>query len=162
MKKVFFTLAAVMAVLMLAVGCSAPKAAGSSVSLDIPATWDKIENGVELNMMQALDETTLPAMYPELDLTKVAAYSVHMAMINIRAEEIAIVEAKSAQDVESVKKALEARLAALDQQWSQYLPDQYEFVKAASVKTNGNYVYLAVGENAEAIEKIITDSFTTK
>jgi len=166
MKKLIVTLCALLAVLTLA-ACSAAPQGGSdapqAATLDIPATWENIKANVQLNEMMALEDAeTLAAVYPLLDLEKVASYSINMAMINVKAEEVAIVEAKTAEDVESVKAALEGRLQDLLATWERYLPDQYEIVKQASVKTNGNYVYLVVSPNAEAVEKIITDGFAGK
>ena len=51
--------------------------------------------------------------------------------------------------MDSVKASLEARQDALDQQWSQYLPEQYELVKNYQLVTNGNYVLFVVSEYAD-------------
>ena len=41
-----------------------------------------------------------------------------------------------------------------------YLPDQADMIKAASVKKDGNVLYLVISPDASGIEKIITDSLS--
>ena len=46
---------------------------------------------------------------------------------------------------------LEARQAALQSQWSQYLPAQLELVENYKLVTNGDYILFAVTEYADDV-----------
>lgn len=59
--------------------------------------------------------------------------------------------------VESVNNALDQKYEEL----SNYdLPDEAKLVKAAKVKTKGNFVYVIVSDNASDMNKIIKDSIS--
>ena len=80
----------------------------------------------------------------QIDPSKFDSVSVYGAAINVRATEVIVIKAKDATGVKEAQKALENRKAVLDQQWSHYLPDQYELVKNGVIKTNGLYVTLVI------------------
>ncbi len=71
------------------------------------------------------------------------------------AETVAIMKVKEEGDVESIKAALQVLVDEKRGEMEDYLPDQFEIVDKSEVKTKGNYVYLVISEQADAITKII-------
>lgn len=57
-----------------------------------------------------------------------------------------------------VKTALDNYMVALEEQWSTYLPDQYELVKNRMYKEYGNYLIYIVSENNDLIYDTIIKS----
>lgn len=109
-------------------------------------------------MVGALPETGNLMMMPEeyyegvyqinpSDFDSVAVYG---AMINVKANEVIVIKAKDAAGLSKAKAALNARLAALEETWKRYLPDQYEIVKAGKIVTDGNYAALVVAEGVQS------------
>ncbi len=81
------------------------------------------------------------------------------ALMNVNADEIILLEAKDEDQVDELKTSLENELAAQDQTWKQYLPEQYEKVKNNKIVTKGKYLLYVTYTNPEAIEKAFNDSF---
>lgn len=114
-------------------------------------------NEVAEKMLGALPETGNLMLMPEeyykdvymVDPANYDSVSVYGAMINVKANEIIVIKAKDAASVANAKADLTARLAALDEIWKRYLPDQYELVKAGKIVTKGLYVALVVADGAQ-------------
>lgn len=81
------------------------------------------------------------------------------AMMNVNADEIFVLEANSAEEVEALKEGLERELAAQTQTWEQYLPDQYEKVKNNVIETNGNFLLYVTFSNPDKIVDAFKASF---
>ena len=75
---------------------------------------------------------------------------VYGSMMNVKSNEIILIKAKDASGAAKAKEILNQRLAALDEQWKRYLPDQYELVKAGTVNANGLYLALVVADGAKS------------
>ncbi len=89
----------------------------------------------------------------ELDAGAMANGKVIMPMMNVNSDELLLLEAKTKEDVESLKTSLELELAVQTQVWEQYLPDQYEKVKNNVIKTNGNFLlYVTSSEQDQIVE----------
>lgn len=151
---------------------------GSDVSFDAVAS-DIVEQ-VEADLKEMDQSLTVTDVYYHLNLKEVddsdpaaavfveslqindeelANGMVLAPMMNINSDEIIFLEAKDASHVESLKTTLENELAAQDQTWSEYLPDQYEKVKNNIVKTNGNFLIYITYEHPEKIEEIFDKHF---
>lgn len=78
-------------------------------------------------------------------------------LMNTTATEILIGKVKEGK-MEEVKQAIEKRRNDLDDQWSRYLPAQYDLVKQAQVVENGNYILFAVSEHVNRIQTIFNES----
>ena len=74
---------------------------------------------------------------------------VYGAMMDVKANEIIVIKAKDSAGLNAAKSALSNRLAALKEQWKNYLPDQYEIVKAGTVTTKGLYAALVVAQDGQ-------------
>ena len=117
--------------------------------IDIPALWTTITEKVELPDLMELDDTTLKDIYG-IDPADLESYTARIPFMNVQATEFFIAKVKEGQ-LDAVKEAISKRQAALDEQWSQYLPDQLELVKNYKLVTNGDYIMFAVTEYADEV-----------
>lgn len=77
-----------------------------------------------------------------------------MPMMNVQASLYLVIEATDG-NVETVKEKLEEYGKSYEEQWSRYLPAQYELVQQRKIGTNGNYAYFIVCEKAQDLEKLV-------
>ena len=96
--------------------------------------------------------TMLGNYYPgltDLDLEQVEIY---MPMISFSGGELAVVQAKSAEDAAKVKEIFQARLDSKTVEGPGNYPEEVEMWKrSAKVADHGNYVLLVNHDDSEAI-----------
>lgn len=124
--------------------------------IDIPALWTSIEETVELPSMMELDDTTLKDVYG-IDAADLESYVARIPFMNVHATEFFIAKVKDGK-LDTVKEALTKRQASLDEQWSQYLPEQYELVQNYKLETEGNYVLFCVCAQADEVVGLFRDA----
>ena len=79
----------------------------------------------------------------------------------VHADRVIILEVASEDNIPEIEEKLDAVLGQLSSpEMLSYLPDQADMIKAASVKKDGNVLYLVISPDASGIEKIITDSLS--
>ncbi|WP_458863382.1 DUF4358 domain-containing protein [Acidaminobacterium chupaoyuni] len=98
----------------------------------------------------SLKDSVVKSLY-DLDFSKVESFSVKAPAMNVEASELAVFKAASSADVSAIRKALEARAAAVQNTFEQYDPQQYEIAKNAQILTQGNYLLLVMGGDAAAV-----------
>lgn len=129
-------------------------------NVDLPALWTSMEEsltkGDHLPALMELDGDTLQNLYG-IDPADLDSYVARMPMMMVHATEFFLAKVKDGK-MDTVKTALENRQAALDEQWSQYLPEQYDLVKNYQLIVNGNYVLFCVCEDTEAVVKLFNDA----
>lgn len=158
MKKQWLMIAAALSVTAMLSACTpnqTPPAEGGSapvqsektaVASDImSAIADKLGENMAATMQ--LDEETFQTLYG-LKKEDIKQFACNIPMMNVKAEEFLIVEAAEGK-ADTVKEAIDNRQAALDEQWKQYLPDQYELVQNYKTVQVGNYFFFGVSENIE-------------
>lgn len=112
------------------------------------------ENQIQMGMEMTDEEANL--VY-NLNLTDdVEAYAINGTMANVAVDNIAVVIAKEGK-VENVVKSLTDKRDLTIQNFEQYLPDKYEIAKKGKVFSIGNYVFLVIHENVDAIEAKIRE-----
>lgn len=121
-----------------------PAADASSV---LNSVWTDISKN-EMPALIDLDSDTLSAVYG-ISSSDLEAYICKMPMMATHATEFFIAKVKDGK-MDTVKAAVEKRQDDLEQQWSQYLPEQLELVKNYKLVTNGNYILFAVSEHVDA------------
>lgn len=112
---------------------------------------EELGGEIEAATMEA-DETILKDIY-HLDLDKVEEAKAYMAMMNVHADDLVLVKAKSEEDAKAVEESLKQRNADSVETWKQYLPDQYELVQNYKLERKGNYVFYTVSEKADDLAK---------
>ena len=160
MKKIMFI---VMAVALMLTGCGAKETQVADVPVNdiVKAIKEKAamaEPVDEVNFKENTDIATMLNISPD-DL----AEGVYVkAMINIKADELIVLKAADDSKIETLKKALEDEGAAQEQNWSTYLPEQYELVKNRLIKQEGPYLILFVGEKKDVAEETFDSMLAAK
>ena len=77
--------------------------------------------------------------------------SVYGSMIGTMANEVIAIKVKNSSEISNAQKVLNNRKDTLYKQYEKYLPDQFEIVKKAVVKTKGDYVILIVSPSVEML-----------
>lgn len=111
----------------------------------VQAVWTAISDR-ELPFFQDLDDDLLSDFYG-VDPADLVEYICKIPFMNTQATEFFIAQVQSGK-MDTVKSALEKRQADLEEQWSQYLPDQLELVENYQLVTNGDYILFAVADCA--------------
>lgn len=109
-----------------------------------------ITDGIEGPASMDMPEDMFADSYG-IDTSLLESYCVQMPLMNVHANEVAVFEVKDEANIDAVKAGIEKRQAALEAQWSSYLPEQYELVKASQVAVKGNLVLYVVSSFADQI-----------
>ena len=153
-NRLFALILASAMVLSLLTACGGDKTEDKNV--DIPALWTSMEEGLELPMMMELGDDELDFLYG-LNAADLESYVARVPMMNVHATEFFLAKVKDGK-MDDVKAALESRQATLEQQWSQYLPDQYALVKNYQLVVNGNYVFFCIAEDADSVVSLFNEA----
>ena len=125
-------------------------------TLDINSAGQTFDNSSPFNELATMDITTdLLGSQFGINTENVEKKKKKMPMMNVQASMYILIQAKDGT-VETVKSELEKYAEQYEQQWSTYLPEQYELVQNRKVGTVGNVVYMIIAENAETLEQEIT------
>lgn len=154
LKKI---LIASMACLLLLSGCS--KKAPEVKNVDLKALLSELQanEAFELPMSMNSDDMMVQETYG-INPADLKQYAMAIPMINIQAAEIIMVEVADGK-MDVVKAALDERMKTVEQTWANYLPDQFDIVKNRKTYTIGNYTFIVIAGQAEAIIKVIEDAF---
>lgn len=163
MKRIIaFCAAAVLCLSMLS-GCAKPGANGSTPDkqekVDLAAFAQTVQENHEFHSLERADPedaevgaVMLGNWYPgltDLDLEQVEIYT---AMISFSGGELALVQAKNAEDAAKVKEIFQARIDQKSVDDIGNYPEEVEMWKNyARLVENGNYVMLVNHEDSEAI-----------
>lgn len=97
-----------------------------------------------------------------LDPALLDTYTIKIPLMNVKTNEIAVLKAKNAKDVDTIQEGVKQRAADVQKQFETYLPDQYENAKNYKVVAQGSYVLFVIGENADDIVTAFNGFFETK
>ena len=163
MKRIIaFCAAAVLCLSMLS-GCAKPGASGPTPDkqekVDLAAFAQTVQENHEFHSLERADPedaevgaVMLGNWYPgltDLDLEQVEIYT---AMISFSGGELALVQAKNAEDAAKVKEIFQARLDSKTTEGPGNYPEEVEmWQRSAKVVDHGNYVMLVNHEDSEAI-----------
>lgn len=111
----------------------------------VASVWADISK-LELPDLMSLDSTTLSALYG-INSSDLVSYECRIPTMGVHATEFFIAQVKDGK-MDTVKAGIAKRQADLVNQWSQYLPEQYELVQNYKLVTNGSYVLFAISEYA--------------
>lgn len=128
----------------------AAREAGKSVQ-DI---YGEITQKVSLNSPMTLPDEFISNYYG-IDVGTLDEYVFSMSEAAISAETVVILKAKDAGSTGALSTALQTVIDQKKSEMENYLPDQFQIVDKSSVQVSGNYVYLVISEQADAISQII-------
>ena len=125
-------------------------------TLDIDAIGQTFSNTNPFNEMSTIDITIeqLDSVYG-INTENVEKVVGKMPMMNVQASMYILIQAKDGT-VETVREELNKYAQQYEEQWSMYLPEQYELVQNRRMGIVGNTVYMIIAENAETLEQEIT------
>ena len=153
-KNVLITIVVILVVVALIVG--AVIFWGKEKTIDVDVAGQTLANSTPFNELATMDITTeeLGSLYG-INTENVEKVVGKMPMMNVQASMYLIIQAKEGT-VDTVKVELDAYATQYEEQWSTYLPAQYELVKNRKMGVVGNTVYMIIAENAETLEQEIT------
>lgn len=131
-----------------------PEAATTPAApLSLSDIYSQIEQQVSLNSPMTVPEEFI-ANYFGIDVSTAEDYLFVMSEMATSAETIVILKPAAADKqaaIDSLQMVIDQKAAEMEN----YLPDQYDIVSRSSVQQTGDYVWLVISENAEAIQSII-------
>ena len=146
MKKIISIIMAGILSMSLLTACGGNEA---TTSYDVNEVLTTITDAVPLAMPGEVTEEYLTIMMG-LDMADVANYAGQMAMVNVSADCVIVIEAAEGK-IDTVKAALENTKQSIVNSFELYLPDQYEKAQAGRVVVKGNYAVLAIAGDNETI-----------
>lgn len=161
-KNVSIVIVAILIILVLGVGGyiiinnNNNNNGGEEKTIDIDIIGQTFANTTPFNEMATMDITTeeLSSIYG-INTENVEKVVGKMPMMNVQASMYVLIQAKDGT-IETVKDELDKYAQQYEEQWSTYLPEQYELVKSRKMESVGNVAYMIVSENAETLEQEIT------
>lgn len=110
-----------------------------------------VESGADLTLMQEADNQMFKRIYG-LDANDYENVLLYYPVTNMGVEEVLLVKVSSQEQLDAVKQAVEARLAAQLKSFDGYGVEQCEMLNNAIVHYDDSYVVFSVGKQAEAVE----------
>ena len=128
----------------------------SEKSIDINLASQTLSNSAPFNELSTVDITKdlLSSLYG-INIENVENVLGKMPMMNVQASMYVLIQVKEGT-VETVKSELDKYATQYEEQWSTYLPEQYDLVKNRKTGVVGNVVYMIIAENAETLQQEIT------
>ena len=169
MRKLSLTIISALLIIMCfglagcgsASGSSEEVAAEGATPLKASEIYDRIKTSYELPDMYEADADWLMNYYG-IDAAMLSDY-VFAEADEVHADRVIILSVADEKDMSAVEEKLEAVLGQLSSpEMLAYLPDQADTIKAASIKKQGNTLYLVISPDADGIEKIIKDGLLGK
>ena len=129
---------------------------GGVKKVDIDAVGQTIASITPFNELASMDITMeeLGSIFG-INTENVEKVVGKVPMMSVQASMYVLIQAKDGA-VDTVKAELDKYATQYEEQWSMYLPAQYELVKNRKMGIVGNTVYMIVAENAETLEQEIT------
>lgn len=156
MKKIISVIMAAILSMSLLTACGGGKEA--TASYDVNEVLTTITDAVPLAMPGEVTEEYLTIMMG-LDMADVANYAGMMAMVNVSADCVVVIEAAEGK-IDTVKAALENTKQSIVNSFELYLPDQFEKAKAGRIVVKGNYAVLAIaGDNETIADKGVEEAY---
>jgi Domain of unknown function (DUF4358) len=123
---------------------------------------DKIFADVQMTKMIEMEPALIKEKYA-LNIEDYKQVLILSSMMSVKVDELAIVEVKDSNQIDAVKEAMKKRAeeVAKSVEVETNLKDQYEIAQKPVIKSNGNYVFMAISPEAAKLAGIF-DSFTQK
>ncbi|WP_058304087.1 DUF4358 domain-containing protein [Gorillibacterium timonense] len=144
---------------LAAAGCTnMKKTAAAEPTLPPQEMVDDILKQVEQPSLIDIQADAVKDMY-DIDPALLETYVIKMPMMNIKTNELAILQVKEEKDLPTVEAGVKKRAEAVQKQFETYLPDQYENAKNYKLVTKGNYVLFVISEDADKIVSLFEGYF---
>lgn len=154
MKKYFLTMTA--AAILLS-GCASTGSASKTVDLETVRTGiSEIQDAPAMMELSSDDITSFLGVNPENYTTAVC----FVPMMNVTATEVLLFQYETDTQKTAIQTALDKRLSQLENTWSQYLPAQYDLVKARTAVDENQVLGYIIGEEAfvTSVKQLISNN----
>lgn len=126
------------------------------VGVTVQDIWSSISAQIQFPALMDSTATDVSALYG-IDASILDDFCLKIPAMTVSATEIFIAKV-SAENLETVKGGIALRKQTLLDQWSTYLPDQYDLVENAKVVTSGNYILFVISADADSIVSIFNSA----
>ena len=159
MKKLIAICAAAALMLSLLAACGPSGQGGQDKQVDLAAFAQTVMDNHEFFALERADPedpdsgaVMLANWYPGLTNLELEQVEVYLAVISFSGGELALAQAKDADNAAKVKEIFQARLDSKSEEGPGNYPEEVEmWQKSAKVVDHGNYVMLVNHEDSEAI-----------
>lgn len=152
-KKQFVSIALLICVLLSA--CGSSKAPITVDLNNLYGSLSETENIKEMISVSPDKAYILFGINPDDCLQEITA----VCSESLLADEIWLVEAKDEAAAERIKELADVRISQKADELRDYLPDQYKVVENAKLICHGNYVFLIIHPDPDALVTLINNSF---
>lgn len=158
MKRIIsLALAAALLITSLA-ACGSSSGGEQEKKIDLAAFAQTLQENHEFPMLEKADPadelgaTMLESAYPGLKDMDLAQTEIYLAIISFSGGELALVQAKNADDAAKVKEIFQGRIDAKTTEGPNNYPEEVElWQRSSATAANGNYVMLVNHEDSAAI-----------
>lgn len=160
-KKTIFAIIVILVILVISIIILYFKEDYSNVNVKTVDIMSNISENLDDDMppMLELDEQGLKDTY-NIDIEKVEDYIVEIPIMNVRANEIAIIKVNNRRDVQYIKNKFNERVEVIKSGFDGYLQDQLELAINPLIISKGKYVLMSISERNDDIEKIFNSYFS--
>jgi hypothetical protein len=133
----------------------------SNINIETKDIMNNILKGLgnDVPPMMQLDDEQVKDEY-NIDILKVENYIIKIPMMNIRADEIAIVKVKNMSDVQYIKNKFGERARLVENTFKGYLQDQYELAGKPLIISKGKYILMSISDRNDDIQNIFENCIT--
>ena len=162
MKRILSLFAAAALLLAALSACGSKEPQAQDKQVDLAGFAQSVQQKHEFSSLERLDpadsemgelyQNALDNYYPGLSGMDLAQMEMYMSMISFSGGELALVQAKNAEDAAKVKEIFQARLDSKTTDGPNNYPEELEmWQKYGKVVDNGSYVMLVNHPDSEAI-----------
>lgn len=155
-KRLILLLAITVVFAAVMTGCSGkPERERSEVTIGELA--QRLKQAVKLEELKQRDKETLKRLY-RLGDDEVEDFVLYTAASNVKADEVAVIQAKDAAQAERVKQIVSKRIDAQTVKFKDYRPEEYGLIQKHVLKREGRFVLFAVSKDADRIEQVFDEA----
>ena len=150
MKRILTILTAALLILALCTACG-----DTAKNVDLKALMDEINPTYNLTGLKAVEDTASLNRYYQIEEAGVKQFAAELTSSGSNYNEVVLIEAVDSAAAESIKAKLDERLRSQLSNAKSYDAEQVSMIEGCSVKVNGNFVYLIVGDQHADIEATV-------
>lgn len=132
-------------------------AQGRESQTEFSVMAEAVTGAADLSTMQEADNQMVKRLYG-LDPDAYEGVLLYYPTTNMGAEEILLVKLKDTAQQETVKTAMEDRVATQKANFDGYGISQYEMLEQCVIETRGNYMLLVVAADTSSVRQAFLDA----
>ena len=149
MKKIFALILTTLLIATVFTACG-----GSAKNVDLKAVMEQINSTYGLDGLKNIEDTDGLHRYYQIEANQVKQFAAELTANASSYNEVVIVEAVDQSAADAVETQLNARRRSQLSTAKSYDAEQVSMIEGCEVKTNGNFVYLVIGDQ---YDKIVAD-----